>query len=184
MSDKIGMNHTHIDFHKGTHGYPIKNADDMMKPCPLMPDGAWDLFTIEFLGDGITSVDDLAYNVYLNGELKVSGIGSESQSVYATNSRLMIQPLYGNVMVMSRNPNSQLLECRVGYYGRGTLVDGITLQGTYAWQIESNLTQRYYVLSSTTFYNRLLGANSVFNVYVYSARYTHEFPTTNSNENG
>ena len=184
MSDKIGMNHTHIDFHKGTHGYPIKNADDMMKPCPLMPDGKWDLFTVEFLGDGITAVEDLAYNVYLNGELKVSGVGLDNKSAYSTDATLMIQPQYGNVMVMSRKLGSQILECRVGYYGTGTLAGAITLQGTYAWQIDTNLTQRYYVISSTTFYNRLLGANSVFDIYVYSAPYEHEFPTTNSNENG
>ena len=66
MSDKIGMNHTHIDFHKGTHGYPIKNADDMMKPCPLMPDGKWGKITVRlnYDADTTTRTCEIIYNSF------------------------------------------------------------------------------------------------------------------------
>ena len=61
MAIDVGMNYKHIDFHKGTHGYPITNADDMVKPCPLMPDGEWHYAIIKISNDGGT-INRTTYN--------------------------------------------------------------------------------------------------------------------------
>ena len=170
MSDKIGMNHTHIDFHKGTHGYPITNADDMMKPCPLMPDGEWVLTTIRF-----EKINGEAYATvtYTDGD-------NSPINIYHASSRLAHNTPFqlgtSNIWVRLRRgsvsgevaSNKCFGEVRVIYDWYGTenvLSSDVPLQNTNGWMVSTNLQQ--YCCTTTNLGNSI-NDGAVIYCYVYT----------------
>ena len=157
MSDKIGMNHTHIDFHKGTHGYPIKNADDMMKPCPLMPDGEWYRATLHiYYEDG-----DLKYETSYSSDTVPFTI-SANFSTGSCNASVLITSAYHNVV--------KLAECRMTFETTGTVLGNMAMQTSYSWRVDSDTNrQRYYLFyySSYPYSSYIADGDTYYDVYVY-----------------
>ena len=169
MSDKIGMNHTHIDFHKGTHGYPIKNADDMMKPCPLMPDGEWYRATLHiYFEDG-----ELKYNIsYSSDDCPIDvGVNFGESACYAI---AQISNSYIDTF--------KLAECRMTFETTGTILNNMSMQTNYSWRVDSvNKKQRYYMFyySPNTFSYYIADGDTYYDVYVYVVPCEHQ----NNNSN-
>ena len=172
MSDKIGMNHTHIDFHKGTHGYPITNADDMMKPCPLMPDGEW--VTIKARA---VCTEDNPYGIWDSIEVsnpdKVSHGGGLASA--SCNSSITTKVGY------------KFAECRCAIEYVGEACSNIPAQTSYAWRIEAgtNNIQRYYgfYLSSRPLFD-LNGNTGYFtsSSKIYVDYYVYVIPTAHQED--
>ena len=166
MSDKIGMNHTHIDFHKGTHGYPIKNADDMMKPCPLMPDGIW----IEATAT-CTSATDTEYTWSMSYRNTPSNMNNR---VYmkSANAGKTLYMLCENPI--TENNYFRFLECRMAVYqGNKTPSDiwrAMNIQTSSAWYEYKSTTaigERYYAFDSISLENKVIDAGTTFTIWAY-----------------
>ena len=150
MGYLVENDHAHIDFHKGTHGYPITNADDMMKPCPLMPDGEWkhidfhlsynpteDAFyawqtgdataTFAIKGSGFTQVCNSRENA-----LKIESAGTATMNLYLYTYEQQTHKVFGEVRMSVHN-----------YY---TTQKAMPLQGSTAWVVNAgNSGQCYFI---------------------------------------
>ena len=155
------MNHTHIDFHKGTHGYPIKNADDMMKPCPLMPDGEWVKCVFEMYYDPTSSkvtYKTISVSDNYNTDATKTYIRCGANCILTPENDI-VAAVTGSagVYIIAEHPNSRLLECRMGFpylninYFNGT----IDLQNSAAWRImpENGVAlDAYYTIRTTNIF--------------------------------
>ena len=173
MSDKIGMNHTHIDFHKGTHGYPIKNADDMMKPCPLMPDGIWEKVQVKITKDengvGYGHVVNWNENSYIRimfGNYALNGTPWELPS--GTNIFARISSV-GEEMVRGSIPKCPYVfgECRCSYdCDETTFTRDYTLQTSPAWLVSVHIQQ--YAIGTTALLSSMSNDSEVLiTLYAY-----------------
>ena len=142
MSDKIGMNHTHIDFHKGTHGYPIKNADDMMKPCPLMPDGEWVYMKVE-----IEEVNSLyqptkyKWTAIYNGQTYIF----QDTELSLEDAHIRASVNVDMCAVILDNAHFHFGECRCAVVPSISGTGAVLMQGNTSWRI-SKITQMYYAV--------------------------------------
>ena len=173
MGYLVENDHAHIDFHKGTHGYPITNADDMMKPCPLMPDGEWHVSVLRVTStDGETS-PTMTFDIY-NSDAGKAYFRTNS---YATDGISVVT-----------TPSYNLLECRCGVSNSTNELATSTLgmQNNAGWQAWAQGVNQYIVLSGT-YINRLkVGTTFVVWSYVASNSAVNDYCTNllESNEMG
>ena len=164
MGYLVENDHAHIDFHKGTHGYPIKNADDMMKPCPLMPDGKWYRGTLHIY--------------YEDGELKYERVYSSDDCPFDITVNFATSACYASVLMKaSYVQSSKLAECRMTFETTGTVLNNMTMQANYAWRVDSSTNkQRYYLFDYTTnpFSYYIADGDTYYDVYVYVVPTEHQ----------
>ena len=137
MGYLVENDHAHIDFHKGTHGYPITNADDMMKPCPLMPDGEWLKIKCMCTNDGtdITSTNEIS-----NATSTITE--SEAWSDYGIAMQVSSTAIY---LGLTPSQNNYIFgEVRMSYEGSGVSGVYFTVQGSNAWRITPIGVQEYF----------------------------------------
>ena len=131
------MNHTHIDFHKGTHGYPITNADDMMKPCPLMPDGEWLKIKCMYTNDGT--------DITGTYELRNATSTFTTQEAWSNYGLLIQSSSTAIYIAVTPSQNNYIFgEVRMTYEGGGASGVYFTVQGANGWRISPTGTQEYF----------------------------------------
>ena len=144
MAIDVGMNYKHIDFHKGTHGYPIKNADDMMKPCPLMPDGQW--IKIEAL----TTIDPSNTDNPFSHSVTINGVQRTDYYDETTGKRILTWASGAtgvwNSQALCNGNYFCFAECRLSVEIDVMPNTAISLQGSDAWLIYTNGNQYYYCI--------------------------------------
>ena len=159
MGYLVENDHAHIDFHKGTHGYPIKNADDMMKPCPLMPDGYWICGYFE-----ADHYDDV--NKYLVWNMRYSKDGTNwinTKPTYGWGGNWSVtdmgdgQGYTANALYFTQDGTKQIAECRCAFTGK--VYNTVDMQTTSAWRLLSTKTQVYTIGS---FHNPTTNVSNVY----------------------
>ena len=164
MGYLVENDHAHIDFHKGTHSYPIKNADDMMKPCPLMPDGEWYKATLHIYYED----DELKYGMtYSSDDIPI--ILSVNFNTSSCNASITIKPeCLGSY---------KLAECRMTFETTGTVVGELAMQTSYSWRVDATTSrQRYFLFyyPSKPFSYYIADGDTYYDVYVYVVPCEHQ----------